>query len=212
MRFARLILLVLILSCVVLACRTASTLNAKALPVNSPSQNCSSSQLRKVPSMSEKPSHLPVCLSLPYYPWTNYYNQVRSDKDMGTYLDQKMIPALEAPGDPAERLKKMAAAAQEARTAVSGASRQVDSTFNGLDPVETDLRVAFMTALSEKIATSEAPPETRLAELRALLAIVRAEPPVGVPEPFEFRPWDATARITAETEIKVHIEALEGSQ
>ncbi len=52
--------------------------------------------------------------------------------------------------------------------------------------------------------------EERIAALRELLEVVRADYPVGIPEPFDFAQWDATARLTAETYIKADIEALGG--
>jgi hypothetical protein len=160
--------------------------------------------------MSSNLTHLPVRLSLPYYPWADAYKRVRSDPDMGKYLDQQMIPALENVGDPAQRLTNMAKAAQQARVALAESGRQTDFSFGGLDPVETDLRVAFIVALSQKIVdTPGATVEEKLAALRELLTIVKAEAPVGIPEPSNFASWNATARITAKTEIMVRIENLE---
>ncbi|HLP92147.1 MAG TPA: hypothetical protein VK184_26600 [Nostocaceae cyanobacterium] len=42
--------------------------------------------------MSSNLTHLPVRLSLPYYPWAEAYKIVRADPDMRPYLDQQMIP------------------------------------------------------------------------------------------------------------------------
>ncbi|HLP92146.1 MAG TPA: hypothetical protein VK184_26595 [Nostocaceae cyanobacterium] len=156
--------------------------------------------------MSSNLTHLPVRLSLPYYPWAEAYKIVRADSDMGPYLDQQMIPALERAGDPAQRLTNMANAATQARLAFAETRREPDFTFAALDPVEVDLQLAFIVALSKKIA--EAPQvsvEEKITALRELLTIVKADYPVGIPEPSDFAPWTATARITAEAEIKVII-------
>ncbi|MEB3292244.1 MAG: hypothetical protein VKJ24_03710 [Synechococcales bacterium] len=154
-------------------------------------------------------THLPIRLSLPYYPWANAYQTVRQNSILARYLDQKMIPALEAPGNPADRLRTMAQAAQAARIEFSQSGAQADMSFQGLDPVETDLRVAFFAALSQAIATHPtASKADKQAALQELLPIVTAEEPIGIPAPSQFQTWTATARITAETEIKVHLEDL----
>lgn len=210
MWFARLIWAA-ILTYIVLECSSIGTLKVMGVEVNNSSEHCGQSQERTVSSLPLKLTHLPVRLSLPYYPWSYYYQQVRNDPDMGPYLDQKMIPALEAPGDPVYRLKQMAAAAMCARLALARSGREADMAFDGLDPVETDLRVAFAIALSMEIAKSEQSSKSeRIAALRELLEVVRADYPVGIPKPFDFAAWDDTARLTAETKIEVQIEALGG--
>jgi hypothetical protein len=152
-----------------------------------------------------------VKIVVPYFPWAATYAEVRADADLGKFLDSAIIPALESAGDPADRLRAMAGAIQQARMAFASSGRGPNLSFNGLDPVETDLRVAFFVALSAKVASHvESPRETRLAALQGLLALVHADDPVGVPGPKDTEPWNATARVTAETEIEVQIEKLGG--
>ena len=103
----------------------------------------------------------------------------------------------------------MAAAAQKGREALAAAGKQADFDFNGLDPVEVDLRVVFFTALAQAITAAEAPTDAKRAALTALVRLVEAPPPVGVPAPDDKIAHTATARITAKTKIEVQLEALD---
>lgn len=178
-----------------------------SLPLPSASR---SSSTPPVTNMNQPLTHTAVQLILPYYPWQTEYNRVRTDPNLGLYLDSQMIPALEASGDPIQRLTKMANAATAARVKLAEAGRQADFSFNGLDPVEIDLRVAFFVVLSQQIAESKQGGRTEKIEaLKTLIAIVHKPYPVGIPEPSEQVSWTATAQLTAETAIQVHLEALE---
>jgi hypothetical protein len=198
MRLFALLFLALVLA---LSCE-AKTPSGASAPIPSATEN---------DTMAAKLLLDTVKLTLPYFPWADAYASVRGDADLGKFLDSRVIPALEGPGEPAARLRAMAAAVQQARMAFAASGRAPNLSFNGMDPVETDLREAFFVALSAKVAGHvETRKEARLAALQALLALVRSDEPVGVPAPKDSQPWNATARITAETEIEVHIEKLQG--
>jgi hypothetical protein len=158
--------------------------------------------------MPDALTHLPVKLNPPYHPWQAAYDRVAADPQMGSALPA-MRAALEAAGPPAERLTAMAAAAGKARGALAGAGRQADFSFNGLDPVEFDLRVVFFRALADAIMASEAPAKEKRAALVELKKLVDAPDPVGVPEANDRLSWTGTGRMAARLGVEVHIEALD---
>ena len=148
-----------------------------------------------------------VTLSLPHMPWQQAYDRVRSEPTLSMGLDA-MVAALEASGTPEDRLRGLEDAASVARVAHGAEGGGTDMDFGGLDTVQVDLQLAFAKALSDAIVASSAGVDEKRAALEGLLAALRLEAPVGVPEANERKPWTATARLTAELTVQAQLEAL----
>lgn len=175
----------------------------------SPEGSSSPAPSTGAPTMPAEPTHRAIDLDPPYYPWQEAYERVRADPILGAALKDEMIPALEAAGPPEERLRTMGEAANAARARYAAQGQQADFTFQGMDPVEVDLKVVFFRDLAAAIAAdSSLSTEAKREALESLLPLVEAESPVGLPAPDERVPHTQTARLTAKTMIEAKLEAL----
>ena len=187
---------------------TATLLLACSGPARSqPAEPPRTSNDQAHPAMPTDPTHSAITLKTPYYPWQASYDRVRANPELATLLDQDVIGALSAAGDPADRLRAASAGMQKAREALTRDGTQVDFTFNGLDSVEIDVKVCFFRDLAAAIAArSDLSVDVRKDALQRLRALVSG--PNGLPAPNERVANTQTARMTAETMIDVAVEGL----
>jgi len=155
-------------------------------------------------------THLPVTLVLPrFHNRADAYARVRADPVLGPALDNALVPALEATGAPEARLQAMVSAANAAREAFTAAGGSPTQDFNGLDPVQLDLKQALFVALAGAIGADPRGADEKRVALDSLDALVTADWPIGLPSDNEMAPWTIGARLDATLAIQLAREGLQ---
>jgi len=153
---------------------------------------------------------LPVTLVLPrFHNRADAYARVRADPVLGPALDNALVPALEATGAPEARLQAMVSAANAAREAFTAAGGSPTQDFNGLDPVQLDLKQALFVALAGAIGADPRGADEKRVALDSLDALVTADWPIGLPSDNEMAPWTIGARLDATLAIQLAREGLQ---
>jgi hypothetical protein len=154
-------------------------------------------------------THLPVTLILPrFHNRADAYARVRAYPVLGAALADALVPALETAGAPEVRLQALVAAANAAREAFVAGGGSPTQDFNGMDPVQTDLKQALFVALAGAIGADGRSTAEKQAALDALDGVVAADWPIGLPPDSEMAPWTLGARLDATLAIQLAREAL----
>lgn len=154
-------------------------------------------------------THLSIRIPPPRDAWFVAYESVRQVRYLNDLLDDELIPALEAEGDPAGRLQRFSEIVTDAQQHMTETGSRVDDSYSGLLPMASDLKVLFYFTLAGRIASTDyrIKAERRRA-LQKLLKMVESPEPAGFPEPDDGLPWTVNAEDEARSAIQMYIDAL----